>query len=199
MPFPRIPGPRPGPIGFPLEEVDPRLRLPELGGLSGLSGPVLVDIGADPIEANITRGGVQVPNLPIDRIVLTGIIDSLPVKPRLKVVRQSVEAGRAVERGTLVDLVLAEPADLPVHIVTGVLEQLRGRKISQVFDDFVAEQPPIRQILAERGQAAELSPTDKQTIVGVLGQGGITVDPDDDEAMAGAFVALQTAQLFGSG
>jgi hypothetical protein len=202
MPLPRIPRPRPfppGPTGIPIDEADFPIRLAPQAGLGGISGPVLIDIGADPAEANITRGGVQVPSLPIDHDVLIDIIDDLPPRPLLKVVSQSVEAGRAVERGTLVNLVLAEPFDLPINLVGGVLEQLHGRKMGQVFEEFVADQPSIRKLLAERGSPEDLTATDRDTLVGVLGQRGINISPDDDDAIAGAFVGLQTAQLFGSG
>lgn len=176
-----------------------RFEVASAAMFSAPSRPIFVEVGASAVEANITREGVHVPNLAIDPAVLVGLLETLPTAPRLKVVRQSVEAGRAVERGTIVNLVFAEPRDLPVNIVGGVLDNLAGLKIGQVYGDFVAAEPEIKKILTTRKQATELTATEKQTIATVLGQGGVDVDVADDASVAGAFTGLQAANLFGSG
>src|SRR5580765_7732460 len=83
---------------------------------AGIGGPVFVDVGAEPIVANITRDGAKVANVPLDNAVITELLGGALLQPRLKVIRQSVEAGRAVERGATIDLVLSRPELLPLTI-----------------------------------------------------------------------------------
>jgi hypothetical protein len=160
------------------------------------TAPIFVEVGAEVTEANITREGSKVPSLALDPSVVEALIEIAP-RPRYKVLRQSVEAGRAVERGTVVNLVLAEPDDLPIGIVGGVLADLGDRKIGEVYGTLVGTQPEVKRILGRRAGPSELTASEKETLLAALGQGGFQVDPDDDEAVAGAFTGLQTLHLFG--
>ena len=154
-------------------------------------------MGADPVSANITRDGVKVANVVLDNAVITDLLGGAVLKPRLKVIKQSVEAGRAVERGAAIDLVLSRPDELPLTIVTGIHPGLAGMNVGQVFDRFVQSNTEVRKILASRPDVTTLTTADRQAIAASLGQAGIHVDPNDDDAVRAAFSGLQAANLFG--
>ena len=177
----------------------PTLNIPDVltRPTAAATGPVFVDVGADPVTANITRDGVKVPNVVLDNAVVTDLLGSAVLKPRLKVIRQSVEAGRAVERGAAIDLVLSRPDELPLTIVPGIHPGLAEMNVGQVFDRFVQSDTAVRKILASRSDVTTLTTADRETIARSLGQGGIQLDPNDDDAVRGAFSGLQAASLFG--
>lgn len=169
-----------------------------LGSFSLAAGtPIFVEVATDVTEANITREGAKVPSVVLDVDVIDSIIDIAP-KPRYKVLRQSVEAGRAVERGTVVNLTMAEVDDLPIGIVGGVLPALGEHTIGELYAPVVGSNPLVKRILGRKTNPSELTESEKGTLVSALGAGGIEVDPDDDEAFAGAFTGLQALHLFGA-
>lgn len=174
-------------------------RNPGLAGRFDLASatPIFVEVGTSVSEANITREGVKVPNLHLDLNVIDSIIDIAP-RPRYKVLRQSVEAGRAVERGTIVNLTMAQVDNLPIGIVGGVLADLGDRTIGELYTPVVGSNPELKRILGRRTSPSELTESEKGTLLSALGQNGVEVDPADDEAVAGAFVGLQTLHLFGA-
>jgi hypothetical protein len=161
------------------------------------SGPIFVDVGANVTEANITREGAKIPNVILDSDVIDSIIDIAP-QPRYKVLQQSVEAGRAVERGTIVNLTMGEVFSLPIGIVGGVLAELSTLTIGEMYTPVVGSNPEVKRILGRKTSVDELNDAEKTTLVAALGQGGVSVDPNDDEAFAGAFTGLQTLHLFGA-
>lgn len=164
--------------------------------LSAVGDAVFVEVGGRATEAHITREGTRVPSLKVDPGVLADVIGTVVTRPRLKVVRQSVEAGRAVERGATVDLVLAEPARLPVNIVEGVHEGLFGRRVDEVFTQFIEANPEVRRIVSTKTDPAALTAAERQTIAGVLTTGGVELEADDVPSVAAAFTGLQAANLF---
>src|SRR5690606_1617568 len=161
------------------------------------ASPVFVKVGGLATEVNITRDGGKVPSVALDVGVVADIIGSLPTRPRLKVVRQSVEEGRAVERGATVDLVLAQTADLPGAIVDGIHPGLRDRQLGTVFATFVDPNPDVLRILRTKTDASSLTVDERQMVAGVLNQGGVDVSADDPSDFAAAFTGLQAANLFG--
>lgn len=174
-------------------------RNPSLGGGFDFASatPIFVEVGTSVSEANITREGAKVPNVNLDFDVIDSIIEVAP-RPRYKVLRQSVEAGRAVERGTIVNLTMAQVDNLPIGIVGGVLANLGDRTIGELYTPVVGSNPEVKRILGRRTSASELTEAEKGTLLSALGQNGVDVDAGDDEAVAGAFVGLQTLHLFGA-
>jgi hypothetical protein len=161
------------------------------------AGPIFVDVGANVTEANITREGAKIPNVILDADVIGSIIDIAP-RPAYKVLQQSVEAGRAIERGTIVSLTMGEVFGLPIGIVGGVLAELSTLTIGELYTPVVGSNPEVKRILGRKTTVEELNDAEKSTLVAALGQGGITVDPNDNEAFSGAFTGLQTLHLFGA-
>lgn len=171
---------------------------PRPGLVAAARAPVFVEVGGSAIAANITRDGKRVPNLALDPGVIADIIGGAVTRPRLKVLRQSVEAGRAVEAGTAVDLVLAEPGRLPIGIVAGVHAGLATRTMGDVFATLIAPNAEVARIIRTVDNPAALSATDRQTLAAALTQAGVGVEAGDTAAMASAFAGLQAASVFGS-
>lgn len=161
------------------------------------AGPVFVEVGGQAIEANITRNGGRVPSVALDPDVIRDIIGTIPTRPRLKVLRQSVEAGRAVERGAAVDLVLTEVSGLPGRVVEGIHPELATLSMGEMFTRFVNPNPEVTRILRAKTDPGALTAAERETVATALGQGGVTVDPADAPAFGSAFSGLQAANLFG--
>lgn len=184
-------------------EIDPAV-LPERlaanvrrGVLGAAAAPVFVEVGGSAIVANITREGRRLPPIALDPGVIADLIGSVVTRPRLKVVRQSVEAGRAAERGTVVDLVLAEPTRLPIGIVANVHAGLASRTIGDVHAALIAPNPEVARIVRTVEEPSDLSATDRQTLATALTQAGVPVEAGDQAALASAFAGLQAAIVFG--
>jgi hypothetical protein len=171
---------------------------PRPGVLAAARGPVFVEVGGSAVAANITRDGKRVPNVALDPAGIADIIGGAVTRPRLKVLRQSVEAGRAVERGTAVDLVRAEPGRLPIGIVAGVHAALATRTMGDVFATLIAPNADVARIIRTVDNPAALSATDRQTLAAALTQAGVGVEAGDTAAITSAFAGLQAASVFGS-
>src|SRR4051794_30009626 len=79
---------------------------------------VFVELGQAAQKAQIARDGVAVPLIALNTTLLTQVLAG---KPQVvsKVVQQSIAPGTAVPKGTSIDVVLAEPRQLPTKIIQG--------------------------------------------------------------------------------
>lgn len=164
---------------------------------AAVASSVFIEVGGAGIEANITREGAKIPSIALDASVIADVIGSIGIQPRLKVVRQSVDAGRAVERGATIDLVLARTDGLPGRIVDGIHPGLADLQLGQVFTDFVSPNPAVLSLLRAKTDATALTTAEKELVTGALGQNGVQVDPNDASDFAAAYSGLQAAKLFG--
>lgn len=179
------------------ESVFTRPERVSLAAASMAAAPVFVEVGGKGIEVNITRNGGVVPSVALDHNVIADLIGSITVRPRLKVLRQSVEAGRAIERGATVDLVLSESAGLPGRIIDGIHPGLAELNMGEMFTRFVDPNPDVTRILRTKADPTALTTAERQTVAAALTQGGVTVDAADPNEFGAAFAGLQAANLFG--
>lgn len=168
-----------------------------LAAASMTAAPRFVEVGGKGIEVNITRNGGVVPSVVLNNNVIADIIGSITVRPRLKVLRQSVEAGRAIERGATVDLVLSEVSNLPGRIIDGIHPGLAELNMGELFTRFVDPNPDVTRILRTKTDPTALTTTERQTVAAALTDGGVTVDAADANEFGAAFAGLQAANLFG--
>jgi hypothetical protein len=174
-------------------------RLRSSVGLSAAvaAAPVFIEVGGAGSEANITRDGGRIPSVALNTSVISDLIGSISIQPKLKVIRQSVEFGRAVERGATIDLVLAPAGGLPGRIIDGIHPGLADLQLGQMFTEFVNPNPAVSRILRAKTDPTTLTAAERETVAGALTQGGVSVDPADAADFASAFAGLQAAQLFG--
>jgi hypothetical protein len=159
---------------------------------SPASSALLVEVGREAIRADVTRNGLKLPDLPVDIGVIGGIL--LP-PVGTKVVTQSVEAGRAVPRGTAVDLVVAEAGRLPVRIFHGVHPGLANLAVDDVFTQFIQPNQAVKSILTRVTDPADLTDADKEVLTGVLASPNVVLDTTPGTDVAAGFTALLAANL----
>lgn len=160
--------------------------------------PVVIDVGTSATAADVIRDGIRLPPVSLDRDRIIDIIGEAQGRRHLKVVSQGVEAGRAVERGSTVDLVLTETGGLTI----GVIEKAHPGLVDLTFENLresARGEQPMWNLLNTKGSAQDLTADDKAVMVTFLETQGADVDPDDDDDVDMAFASLQAARLFGGG
>lgn len=159
-------------------------------------GIVFVDVGARKIDANVTRDGVAIGAIPIDKGRFDDFFGGRPQVTH-KIVSQSVAPGIPVAIGTKIDLELAEPRRVPVGVVGGVLADLREREIGDVFDTFVRENVEVRRVLARVDRPELLTPEDAETISSAFAQEGVELGDEPGHDVSAAFQTLKAGFIFG--
>ena len=158
---------------------------------------VFVDVGARKIDANITRDGVAITALPIDLDALDDIITGRP-QVRTKVVSQSIPAGTPVRVGSTVDLVLAQPSQVPIRIIEGVHVELRERTFDSIYSTTIAQNAELRRVLARTADPETLTPTDAQVVRSALNTMDISVTDEPGRDLNAGFIALKAGMTFGT-
>jgi hypothetical protein len=158
---------------------------------------VFVELGEAVRAPQIVREGVAVPPLRIDESVVE---DVLAGGERIvtKVVAQSVAAGTAVEPGTSVDVVLAQPRQLPVSIIRDAHVALAGQTIGDVYDNFILNNAEVRRVVVRNQNADTLSDVDRGVIQTALESAEVPVSNEPGQTVEAAFGALQAAFTFGA-
>lgn len=177
-------------------------RTPTAGGIERVSArvpredAVFVDVGSRKIDANVSRDGVPIGALPIDRDTFDDFFGGKPAVTH-KVVSQSVAPGTPVPVGSKIDLVLAEPGRLPIDIVSGVHLDVRGETIGRVYEAYVADNLDVRRVLARVDKPDNLTAQDEQTIKAAFGEQDVEVGDEAGRDVAAAFQTLKAAFVFG--
>jgi hypothetical protein len=161
------------------------------------SSTVFVDVGARKIDANITRDGVAITALPVDRIALDDFFAGRPTVTH-KVVSQSVREGTPVPVGTAIDLVLAQPSQIPSRVIEGVHVELRERTFGQIFETAIANNPDLRRVLARTGDPQVLTATDQQIVLSALNSLDVGVSSEPGRDLNAGFQALKAGMTFGT-
>ena len=169
------------------------------GGIRGVSpavaSTVFVEVGQASTSANITRGGVKLPDIAVNPEIVGSFLGDLhPIATHI--VSQSIAAGTSVARGTAIDIVLAPGLNLPIGVIEGVHPGLAGFTVEQVSNEFL--NADVRDILRRRSDAADLTTTERDTLTTTLTQQGIPIADDGTNTLAAAFKGLQGALTFGS-
>jgi hypothetical protein len=198
MAFPRFPG-RSGELFEPAGERAASAASSAASGSVRAAPPstVFVELGEAAQKAQIARDGVGVPQVTLN---VDALDDLLAGRPQLvtKVVSQSIPPGTAVPRGTTVDVVLAQPGVLPIDVIRDPHLSLTGRSLATVYDDFVRDNPGVRNVLARNETAATLSTADRGVIEAAFAAREVPISDEPGRTIDQAFGSLQAAFTFGA-
>jgi len=170
---------------------------------STTSQPIkVIDVSERPAIANVIREGKQVPSVGVSTVDLQnwlniGVIG--PIGDRRRVITQSVPRGTRVARNTSVDIVLAEPAIIPV----GVLEQPHrslvdaNLTVQAVLTNFLAD-PEIRNAVLDADRPDQIPAATQQRIRAEFSAQQAPIDDGDPvRDFSAAFRTLKSAAAFG--
>jgi hypothetical protein len=159
---------------------------------------VFVELGTQVQAADISREGVAVAPVEIDRTVLDSFLAGR-LRIRNKVITQSIQPGVTVAKGTSVDLVFAQPDFIPIDVIQDHFQPLTGATIGAVFNDFVVNNDAVRSVIARNQSADTLSDADRGVITTAFAAAGHPVTTDAGSTMTQAFNTLQAAFTMGGG
>ena len=155
---------------------------------------VPVDVGASTTKAEISRGGVALPELVIQPEIIGSFLDQLQIV-QTKVVTQTIAPGTSVAVGTSIDVVLARTADLPVAVIPNVHVAFQTQTMAQLHDRF-ADSAVVRDIVRTKTTPAELTADDRTALREVLEAQDVTVGTAPGQTVDNAFTAIQAAFTF---
>jgi hypothetical protein len=158
---------------------------------------VFVELGEAAQKAQIARDGVGVPQVKVNADVLSGIIVGRP-EFVTKVVSQSVPPGTAVPKGTSIDIVLVQPGFLPTNVFTDTHTGLAGQPIGAVFENFLQNNPELRNVVARNDSPDTLSDADKSAIQAAFAAQNVPLSDTPGQTMEQGFKTLQAAFAFGA-
>jgi hypothetical protein len=158
---------------------------------------VFVELGEAAQKAQIARDGVGVPQVKVNADVLSGIIVGRP-EFVTKVVSQSVRPGTAVPKGTSIDIVLVQPGFLPTNVFTDTHTGLAGQPIGTVFENFLQNNPDLRNIVARNDSPDTLTDADKGAIQAAFAAQNVPLSDTPGQTMEQGFTTLQAAFAFGA-
>lgn len=158
-----------------------------------------VDLSPTTTKAKVVREGYQVASPVLNVQKTQFFVDNLaPINPKQtpRVVSQSIVPGTKVARGTVVDLVLARPADIPFEIFDFVHRDLRDKSIAVVTDTLL-EDPKVRETVLKYDKAADIPAAEKEMLRAEFGKAQITIDETQADAnFDSAFQAVRGASAF---
>jgi hypothetical protein len=165
----------------------------------GAAPPPIIEVGEKAAPSIIVREGVEVRAPTLDKGRVEEIKDKLrrpPVTEQPRVIDQSVPAGTHVPRGTIIDIVLAPPADVELGILGLVHLELAARPITFLADAVKA--PAVAAIIARAAAPADLTQQDRDALTAAAGTLNITVDPDpaSDRSVDRLYRTLAGAKTF---
>ena len=143
---------------------------------------VFIEVSEEPIRSTIVREGRAVPVAKVSRARLDdflGQVVEVPAPRVLRVVGQSVDAGTAVPKGTVVDLTLAAVEDVPVRIVENAHTDLEARNVYEVVSSSALLDEKVVEILTNRERPEDATDEEQQIVTQALGRIGVQVDPAD--------------------
>jgi hypothetical protein len=168
-------------------------RIGAAGALTGAqrASTVFVDVAQEPTRADISRGGFALGEVALNPDLVASFLDDLVIV-RTKVVSQSILAGTAVARGTAIDVVMANPSNIPVNVIPGVHAAFTELTMAQLNDQF-AGNTAVRDIVRHTTSAEDLTTAQRQTLTTALQSASIPVDEENtvDSAFAGIQAAFQ--------
>jgi hypothetical protein len=159
------------------------------------SSAVFVDVGSRKIESQIERDGVPIGVLAVNQDILRQQILVRPVL-KVRVVKQSIEAGRPVPVGTSVDLETAFPGTLPVGVIDGVHTAFKDMQIAEAFTKLVADNPLVNRIVTN-ASAGQLSTEDKTAVHEIFAKANVDVTDTPGSDINAAVATLSMLKTFG--
>jgi hypothetical protein len=153
---------------------------------------VFVDVAEEATRAEVSRGGFPLGEIAIIPERLGSFLDDLVVV-QTKVVSQAIQPGTAVARGTAIDLVLANPSDIPVRVIPGVHAAFENLTMASLNEQF-AGNPVVRDIVRRRTAPEDLTTTERDQLTSALQNANVPVDQDN--TVDSAFRGIQAAMTF---
>jgi hypothetical protein len=171
----------------------PRISIPTASASASAqrAQTVFVDVAQEPTRADISRGGFALGEVAVNPDLIASFLDDLQVV-KTKVVSQSLVPGTAVARGTTIDVVIANPSTIPVHVIPDVHPAFQTLTMEQLNDQF-AQNTAVRDIVRHTTSAADLTTAQRDTLTTALQQANVPIDAENtvDSAFAGIQAAFQ--------
>jgi beta-lactam-binding protein with PASTA domain len=175
-----------------------RISIPN-AALAKSNEVTFVDLSAKTAKAQVVREGYQVASPVFNTQKAQFFVDNLVVvnpKQTPRVISQSIAFGTKVARGTVVDLVLARPADIPFDIFDGVHKDLKNRPIAAITDTLL-EDPKVRETVLKYEKVADIPAAEKEALRVEFGKAQINIDEAQaDATFDSAFQAVRGASAF---
>jgi hypothetical protein len=161
------------------------------------AAPVFIELGESGKKPVIVRDGASVA---VVRPLPDKLGDLLAGSDLVifKVVSQSIAPGAVVPKGTSVDLVLAPPFRIPLNVFDNVHLALADQPVEAVFNNFIRNDPEVRNVLARNDSFESLSDRDKTILTQRAQAQNVQLDEQAGTNLAGLFGALQAANTFGA-
>jgi hypothetical protein len=153
---------------------------------------VFVDVAEQATRAEISRGGFALGEVAVRPDLITTFLEDLVVI-RTKVVSQSVVPGTAVARGTAIDVVIANPSEIPVRVIPNGHVQFENFTMAQLNERF-AGNATVRDIIRRRTSPDELTASEKQTLTTAIQEQDVLID--EQNTVEQAFTSIQAAFTF---
>lgn len=159
----------------------------------------VVEIANVPVVAKVVREGFQVPAVALNAQAAEFFLGNLqPIQPRHtpRVVSQSVRPGTKVTTGTVVDLILAPPTDIPFSIFDNVHRDLRARNVASLVDGILQDNT-VRQSLLRYDKAEDVPAAERTALTQSFQSANIGVNESaPDTSFAAAFNSARGALAF---
>jgi hypothetical protein len=168
--------------------INPRISVPAATAAQRAS-TVFVDVAQEPTRADISRGGFALGEVAVNPDLIASFLDDLQIV-RTKVVSQAVLPGTAVARGTAIDLVLANPSDIPVRVIPGVHAAFQDLTMAQLNTQFVSN-TAVRDIVRHASSADALTTAQRETLTTALQAANVPIDAEN--TVDAAFTGIQAA------
>jgi hypothetical protein len=94
-------------------------------------------------------------------------------------------------------VVLAEPSNIPIGVIDGVIFNLAEQPMAEVYQSFVADRPEIARILARSAETPSLTAQDQAVVVQTFADNGIELTGEPGSDVPSAMTTLQAAWAFG--
>jgi hypothetical protein len=153
---------------------------------------VFVDVAERSTRAQVSRGGLPLGETPVNAEAISSFLDERVVV-QTKTVRQSIQPGTAVARGTAIDIVLADAADLPVRVIPNVHAAFQDLTMKQLNDKF-ATNAVVRDIVRRRTGADELTAAERETLTSAFQAANVPINPN--APVEAAFAGVRAAFTF---
>jgi hypothetical protein len=153
---------------------------------------VFVDVAEQATRAEISRGGFPLGEVAVRPDLITTFLEDLVII-RTKVVSQAVVPGTAVARGTAIDVIIANPSDIPVRVIPNGHVQFENNTMAQLHERF-AGNATIRDIIRRRTSPEDMTAAERETLTTEIQQQDVLIDQQN--TIDQAFTSIQAAFTF---
>ena len=153
---------------------------------------VFVDVAEQATRAEISRAGFALGEIAVNRELIATFLEDL-ILIRTKVVSQSVVPGTAVARGTAIDVIIANPHEIPLRVIPNGHVQFENNTMGQLHERF-AGNATLREIIRRRRRPEEMTAAERQTFTNEIQQQDVLID--EQNTIDQAFTSIQAAFTF---